>query len=66
MAAQLSDYDYAHFRDILIGHGDWFSADLLRLIKKADAENKECLRLAFPDHVQAYDDYVNSQGRFAK
>lgn len=34
-------------------HGDWFTAHLLRLIKKADARNREKLRLAFPEEVAA-------------
>ena len=58
MPAKLSDFDRQNLASILAGSGDWFSAKLMRLIMKADRENKEQLRLAFPDHVQAYDDYV--------
>ena len=46
---------------LLAGYGDWFSAKLMRLIMKADRENKERLRIAFPDHVQAYDDYMRGE-----
>jgi len=58
MTAKLSNFDRENMEELLAGHGDWFSAKLMRLIMKADRENKERLRLAFPDHVQAYDDYV--------
>ena len=61
MTARLSDYDKAHMADILAGHGDWFSAELMRLIMKADFENRARLRLAFPDHVEAYDRYQRGE-----
>lgn len=51
----ISDYDRAHVHDILIGHGDWFTADLLRLIAHADAHNRERLRQAFPEEVAAFE-----------
>lgn len=54
----ISAYDKAHMSDIIAGHGDWFTANLLRLIAKADFENKAKLRLGFPDVVQAYDTWV--------
>jgi len=54
MTAKISDHDKAHMQEILAGYGDWFSAELLRLIAKADYENTERLRKAFPDHVEAY------------
>ena len=47
----LSPYDKERAFDILDGEGDWFSAQLLRLIAKADAENREKLRLGFPEEV---------------
>jgi hypothetical protein len=50
----LSDFDRAHVGEILAGSGDWFSAELLRLIAKADPDNRAKLRLGFPEHVQAY------------
>ena len=55
MTAQLSQHDHENIKDIIGGYGDWFSAELLRLIAKADLENRERLRLAFPDHVEAYE-----------
>lgn len=54
----LSDYDKENIGYILAGHGDWFSAKLLRLIAKADYENKEKLRREFPEHVKVYEEYV--------
>lgn len=57
MPAQLSDYDKANLDKILGGHGDWFSAALMRLIMKADNENRRLLRVVYPDHVKAFEEY---------
>jgi len=65
MTATLSPFDLANFSDIVAGKGDWFSAKLVRLIASADSENKERLRLAFPDHVGAYDDWYDGKGYWA-
>jgi len=58
----LSPYDKARFVDILHGEGDWFSAKLLRLIAKADAENREKLRLGFPEEVAFYENWTGRSG----
>lgn len=58
MVAQLSSFDQDHIGDILAGMGDWFSAQLMRLIAKADRENLARLELAFPDHVAAYRNWM--------
>jgi hypothetical protein len=55
----ISPHDRDNIGRILGGYGDWFSAQLLRLIMKADKQNRERLRLAFPDHVRAYEQYVD-------
>lgn len=65
MTAKLSDFDRARMADILAGMGDWFSADLLRLCAHADRENLERLRIAFPDHVNAYLDWQLGKGDYA-
>lgn len=60
MVAHLSDFDRQHMLEILSGEvGSWFSADLMRLIAKADGDNKELLRQVFPDHVEAYEEWYN-------
>ena len=51
MTAQITDHDRDQIENILGGYGDWFSAQLLRLIAKADVDNKELIRQVFPDHV---------------
>ena len=56
----LSPHDEANIGRILGGYGDWFSAHLLRLIMKADSGNKERIRQVFPDHVAAYENYINT------
>jgi len=60
----ISEPDKNHVYEILKGHGDWFSAQLLRLIAHADVENKAKLRLAFPEAMQAYDDWYFKTGRY--
>ena len=51
----LSDYDRQVLGDIVAGHGDWFTAHLLRLIAKADNENRDRIRAGFPEEVAAYE-----------
>jgi len=50
-----SDFDLENFEDLLLGSGDWFHAYLARLIAKADAMNRERIRLGFPDEVAAFE-----------
>lgn len=52
-----SDFDRDHIQDILCGYGDWFGADLLRLIAKADRQNREKIRQVYPVHVKVYEDW---------
>lgn len=51
---KISDFDREHVGEIVAGHGDWFSAHLLRLMAKADADNLALLGLVFPDHLEAF------------
>lgn len=51
----LSQYDKDHIQEILLGEGDWFTARLLRLIAKADWENREKLREVYPEAVEAFE-----------
>jgi hypothetical protein len=46
--------------DIVAGYGDWFSAQLIRLIAKADRTNIEILRKAYPEHVEAYESWYHA------
>lgn len=50
----ISDYDREHLGDIIAGHGDWFTAQLLRLMHKADSENFMKLAVSFPKEALAY------------
>lgn len=60
MTTRPSDFDVANMTEIITNDfGDWFSADLLRLIRHADSENREKLRLVYPEHVAAYEKWVN-------
>lgn len=51
----LSPFDAENVGSILAGSGDWFSAQLLRLIAKADDKNLALLRSVYPTHVAAYE-----------
>jgi len=55
----ISEHDKAHMDDIMAGYGDWFSAELLRLIAKADLTNRDKLRQVFPEHLEAYEKWFN-------
>lgn len=55
----VSAYDYENLDEIMNGHGDWFTAQLLRLCAKADSVNLERIRLGFPDVVAAYEDWYH-------
>lgn len=50
----ISDYDKEHIGEIIAGHGDWFTAQLLRLMHKADSENFAKLAVCFPKEALAY------------
>lgn len=50
----LSDHDRANIDAIMGGHGDWFSARLLRLIAKGDHRNRVLLGSIYPEHYEAF------------
>lgn len=50
----ISDYDRANIGNIVGGHGDWFSAKLIRLIAKADMNQRERIAKVYPLHVEAF------------
>lgn len=58
----LTEYDKKHFADILAGNGDWFTAQLMRLIAKASHQNRELLRLGFPAEVAFYERWLRGDG----
>ena len=62
----ISEIDRHHIFEIVNGKGTWFGAELIRLISHADAENKAKLRLAFPDYVQAYEDWSHKTGPYRR
>ena len=53
----LSQFDKENIQRILSGYGDWFSAQLLRLIAKSDVSNLNKLEREYPEHVKAVRDY---------
>ena len=57
----MSEWDKANIQEILLGNGDWFTAQLIRLIGKADEKNREKLRKGFPEVVQAVEDFYEKR-----
>lgn len=53
----MSEYDKKNIEGILHGEGTWFTAQLLRLIAKADSNNLEKIRKGFPEEVDALEEY---------
>ena len=49
----MTKYDIESMADILGGHGEWFTAKLLRVISAADKNNKKKLYQGFPEEVDA-------------
>jgi len=47
----LSQFDRDNVEAILSGHGDWFTAQLMRLVVKADMKNRRLLTKGFPEEV---------------
>jgi hypothetical protein len=54
----MKDFDRQNIGALLAGEGDWWSAQFVRLIAKSDTERRARLRLAFPEHVEAVEDYL--------
>lgn len=49
----ISKYDKENIGEILSGQGDWFTANLLRVISTADQNNRKKLYQGFPEEVDA-------------
>jgi hypothetical protein len=63
MSAQLSQHDLQDLGQLIAGDATHFSAHLVRLIKRADSENRQLLARVFPIHVQAVDLWESSGGK---
>jgi len=46
-------------------HASHFTAELYRLINKADSSNRRRLVEAFPLHVRMYEEWMHTEDRFA-
>jgi hypothetical protein len=51
----ISKHDIDNIDAIISGYGDWFSAQLIRLIGKADDSNRERIRAGFPAEVALWE-----------
>ena len=57
----MTEYDKENITEILHGKGTWFTANLFRLIAKADGENRVKLAKAFPEEVNAVHLYLTGK-----
>tara|TARA_B100000900_G_C19974010_1_gene471029 strand:- start:291 stop:473 length:183 start_codon:yes stop_codon:yes gene_type:complete len=57
----MTEYDTENIMEILHGKGTWFTADLFRLIAKADESNRLKLAESFPDEVNAVHLYLTGK-----
>ena len=57
----MTEYDKENITEILHGRGTWFTANLLRLIAKADGANRVKLAKAFPEEVNAVHLYLTGK-----
>lgn len=57
----MTDHDRDHLPGILQGEGTWFTANLLRLIAKADSVNRNKLRQGYPLEVGAVERYQRNE-----
>jgi len=62
----VTDFDRQHVEQIMRSESmDWFAARVIRLCGHADEYNLERLRLAFPEHVEAFEDWYHGRGFYA-
>lgn len=54
----LSKFDRENIPAIMSGHGDWFTAQLLRLIAKADKQHRALLAKGFSEEVWLVENYL--------
>ena len=57
----MTEYDKENITEILHGKGTWFTANLFRLIAKADGENRVKLAKAFPEEVNTIHLYLTGK-----
>lgn len=61
---QISDYDQKNVGEVL-QTGDWWGADMLRLIKRSDQAHRAMLSIPFASYVMALEDWEKSGGEVA-
>jgi len=59
---QISEHDRLNVEEVM-ANGDWWSADMLRLIAKSDIMHRMLLSVVFPSHVLAYEDWHSPPDR---
>ena len=57
----MTEYDRENIGEIIHGKGNWFTANLFRLIAKADSNNRRKLFNSFPVEVEAVHQYLTGQ-----
>ena len=62
----MTEYDKENITEILHGTGTWFTANLFRLIAKADGENRVKLAKAFPEEVAFVHKFLTNEDFLVK
>ena len=57
----MNQFDKENVKSILLEEGDWFTANLFRLIAKDDNNNSAKLFKAFPDEVDVVHKYLTGK-----
>lgn len=60
----ISEYDRTHVGEVLQS-GDWWGADMLRLIKRSDQGHRAMLSIPFASYVMALEEWEKSGGEVA-
>ncbi len=62
MTLKLSEWDRENLEFVLV-KGDWWTAKFWRLYQMSDPEHRAALRLAAPEHAEAFEAWEKGTGR---
>ena len=51
----MNNYDRTVIKDIMLGHGDWYGAMLLRTIALGNSMERRLFYISYPEEMQAVD-----------
>lgn len=62
MTLKLGKWDREHVGRV-VASGDWWTAQFWRLYQTSDQEHRAALRLAAPEHAEAFEAWEKDTGR---